>query len=57
MLFLVDVKLVSTSRYERLAEKYVPIEEWTVSTGSSWLLSEKMKESGCPNSQKISYIS
>ena len=44
MLFLVDKKLVSTSRNERLAEKYIPIEEWTVFTGSSWLLSENMKE-------------
>ena len=38
------LKLVSNSRKEGLAEKYVPIEERTVSTGSSCLLSEKMKE-------------
>ena len=46
ILFPVDKKLVSTSRNERLSEKHVPVEEWTVSTGSSWLLSEKMKENG-----------
>ena len=39
-------KLVSTSQDERLTEKYVPVEKWTVSTGSSWLLSEKMEENG-----------
>ena len=44
MLFIIDKKLISTSRNETMSEKYVPIEEWTVSTGSSWLLSEKMKE-------------
>ena len=46
MLFPVDKKLVFTSRNEVLPEKYVPVEEWAVSTGSSWLLSEKMKEYG-----------
>ena len=46
ILFPVDKKLVFTSRNEVLPEKYVPVEEWTVSTGSSWLLSEKMKEYG-----------
>ena len=39
-----DKKLVSNSRKEGLAGKYVSIEERTVSTGSSYLLSEKMKE-------------
>ena len=29
---------------ERLAEKYVPDEKQTVSTGSTWLLFEKIKE-------------
>ena len=46
MLFPVDKKLVSTSRDKGLAEKYVSVEEWTVSTGSSWQLSEKMEENG-----------
>ena len=44
MVFPVDKKLVSTSRNEELAKKYVPVEERTASTGSSWLLSRKMKE-------------
>ena len=43
MLFPVDKKLVSTNRNEGLAKKYDPVEEWTVSTNSSWLSSEKMK--------------
>ena len=46
MLFPVDKNLVFTSRNEGLAEKYVPVEEKTASTGSSWLLSEKMEENG-----------
>ena len=37
-------------------EKNVPVEEWTVSTGSSWLLSEKMKKMGSTG-QNISYFS
>ena len=43
-LFPVDKKLVSNRRNKGLTEKYVPNEEWTASTGSSWLLSEKIKE-------------
>ena len=35
MLFLVDKKLVFTSRNEGLAEKYVPAEKKTASTGNS----------------------
>ena len=31
---------------ERLVEKYVQVEEKTASTGSIWLLSEKMEENG-----------
>ena len=46
MLFPVNKKLVSTIRDEELTEKYVPVEEWTVSTGSSWQLSEEIKENG-----------
>ena len=46
ILFPVDKILVSTSWNEGLAEKYVPVEEWVVSTGSSWLLYEKIKENG-----------
>ena len=42
VLFPADKKLV----FERLAEKYVPVEEKTTSTGSSWLLYEKMEENG-----------
>ena len=34
-LFPVDKKLVFTSQNEGLAEKYVPVEEKTASTGSS----------------------
>ena len=43
MLFPVDKKLVSTSRNEQLAEKYVPVEEKT-----AWLLFEKMEENVFP---------
>ena len=46
MLFSADKKLVFTSRDEGLAEKCVPVKEKTTSTGSSWLLSEKMEENG-----------
>ena len=35
MLFPVDKKLVFTSRNEGLAEKYVPVEKNTTSTGNS----------------------
>ena len=47
-MFPEDKKLVSTSRNKGMTEKYVPVEEWTVSTGSNWLLSETktMKENG-----------
>ena len=45
-MFQVDKKLVSTSWDEGLAKKYVLVEQWTVSTGSSWLLSEKIEENG-----------
>ena len=41
-LFPADKKLV----FKRLAKKYVPVEEKTTSTGSSWLLYEKMEENG-----------
>ena len=44
-LFPVDKKLVFTRRNEGLAEKYVP-EKKTASTGSSWLVSEKVEEIG-----------
>ena len=44
MLFPVDKKLVFTSQNEELAEKYVPVDEKTASTGNSWLLFEKMEE-------------
>ena len=46
MLFPIDKKIIYISRNEGLAEKYVPVKEWTVSTGRRWLLSEKMKENG-----------
>ena len=46
VVFPVDKKLVFISWNERLAEKYVPVEEKTTSTGSSWLLYEKMEENG-----------
>ena len=46
MLFLVDKKLVSTSRDEEFTGKYIPVEKWAVSTGSSWQLSKKMKQNG-----------
>ena len=46
MLLPVDKKLVSTSRDEGVTGKYFPVKEWTVSAGSSWLLSAKMKENG-----------
>ena len=41
-----DKKLVSPNLNEGLVKKYVPVEEWTVSNGRSWLLSEKMEENG-----------
>ena len=44
--FPVDKKPVFTSRNERLAEKCVPVEEKSASTGNSWLLFEKMEENG-----------
>ena len=43
-MFPVDKKLVFTSRNDGLAEKYVPVEEKTASTGNSWLLFEKKEE-------------
>ena len=45
-MFLADKKLISTRQNEWLAEKFVPVEEEATSTGSSWLLSEKMEEAG-----------
>ena len=45
-LFPVEKKLVFTSRNEQLAEKYVSVEEKAASTGSSWLVSEKMEGNG-----------
>ena len=34
-MFPVNKKFISTSWDEGLAKKYLPVEEWTVSTGSS----------------------
>ena len=34
------------SQNEWLLEKYVPVKEETASTGSSWLLSEKLEGAG-----------
>ena len=45
-MFPVDKKLVCTSQNKGLAEKYAPLVAWTASTGSSWLLSDKMEENG-----------
>ena len=46
MLFPVDKNLVSTSHNEWLEKRYVLVEEETASTGSSWLLSEKVGGAG-----------
>ena len=45
---LLKVRVIGGSSYREctVAEKYVPVEEWNVSTGSSWVFSEKIKESG-----------
>ena len=45
-MFPVDKKPIFTSRNEGLTEKYVPVEEKTPFTGSSWLLSEKVEKNG-----------
>ena len=46
ILFPVDKNLISTSWNESFAEKYALVERKLISTGSSWLLSEKMEENG-----------
>ena len=46
ILFPGDRNFVSTNRNKRLTEKYVPVEGKVTSTGSNWLLSEKIKETG-----------
>ena len=45
-MFPVDKKIIFSSGNEVLAKNYVPAEEKTASTGSSWLLSEKMEKNG-----------
>ena len=45
-MFPANKKHVSTRRNEGLTEKYDPVEEKITSTGSSWLLYEKMEENG-----------
>ena len=45
-MFLADKKLISTRQNEWVTEQFVPVEEEATSTGSSWLLSEKMEGAG-----------
>ena len=56
-MFPVDKKLIFTSRNEGLTEKYVPVEEKTPFTGSSWLLSEKVEKEWFPLGRKSVFMS